>query len=128
MQRLCDLDYESNTALLVCAGPEQEDIVAMARYDAEPETRFADMHVVVTDAWQRKGVGSLLLRHMREIAAARGLVGFSAEVLVENEPMLRLFREGGLELEIEPRGHVLFVKARFAGDGPDPTPSVPAAP
>jgi GNAT superfamily N-acetyltransferase len=127
MQSLCDLDYDQNMALVVCAGPDQEDIAAMARYDAEPASSLADIGIVVTDDWQKKGLGALLLRRMQEIARARGLSGFCASVLAENTPMMELLRRSGYDLEVTPRGDVLLVTARFS-EGPDTPPrSVPAA-
>jgi acyl-CoA hydrolase/GNAT superfamily N-acetyltransferase len=113
MQSLCDLDYESNMALVVCAGPEHEDIIGMSRYDVEPSTGLADIGFVVLDEWQGKGVGSLLLRRMREIAKARGLAGFSADVLLENKPMLRLFQKSGPDVSFELHDRVYQITARF---------------
>ena len=53
----------------------------MARYDVDPATRLAEIAFVVRDDWQRRGVGTLLMRRMAEIARARGLAGFRADVL-----------------------------------------------
>jgi GNAT superfamily N-acetyltransferase len=113
MQRLCDLDDRSNMALVACAGEEHEDIVAMARYDVDPKTGLGDIGLVVLDAWQGKGIGTLLLGRMAEIARARGLVGLSADVLVDNQPMLRLFQKSGMDVKLELAGGVYGVTARF---------------
>jgi acyl-CoA hydrolase/GNAT superfamily N-acetyltransferase len=128
MQSLCDLDYASNMAVVVCAGPEQEDIIAMARYDVEPTTGLADVGLVVLDEWQGKGVGALMLRRMGEIARARGLAGFSADLFADNKPMLRVFQKSGLKLTVTANGSVLSLAARFTDHVPTPPPSVPAAP
>ena len=45
----------------------------MARYDVDPATRLADVAFVVRDDWQGRGVGTALMRRMREVARARGL-------------------------------------------------------
>jgi acyl-CoA hydrolase/RimJ/RimL family protein N-acetyltransferase len=120
MQGLCALDYTSSMALVACAGEDNGEIVGMARYDVEPSTSMADIGFVVTDAWQGKGVGALLLRRMREIAQASGLAGFTASVLVENKPMLRLFQKSGMDLRLELEGHAYRIDARF---GPPPPQS-----
>jgi len=75
----------------------------------------------VLDEWQGKGVGSLLLRRMREIARARGLAGFSADLFADNEPMLRVFQKSGMKLAVTTRGNVLSLTARFV-DGDDAAP------
>ena len=113
MQSLCDLDYTSSMALVACAGEDHGEIVAMARYDVEPSTSMADIGLVVTDEWQGKGVGALLLRRMREIARASGLAGFTANVLVENKPMIRLFQKSGMDLRLELEGRAYRIEARF---------------
>jgi acyl-CoA hydrolase/GNAT superfamily N-acetyltransferase len=121
MQKLCDLDYASNMALVACTGEEHEDIVAMARYDVDSSTGLADAGVVVLDAWQGKGVGTVLLGRMQEIARARGLAGLSAAVLVDNKPMLRLLQKSGMDVNLELAADVYAVTARFdRGAAPAP--------
>ena len=102
MQHLVDLDYEQNMALIASlADTEPEQIVAMARYDLDPATRLADIAFVVRDEWQGKGLGTVLMRRMAEIARARGLAGFTADVLGSNRPMMSVFHKSGLKLTVE---------------------------
>lgn len=116
VQKLCNLDYASNMALVVCAGEEREDIVATARYDVDPTSGLADIGLVVLDAWQSKGIGTLLLARMAEIARARGLAGLSADVLSDNKVMLQLFQKSGLDVKLELRGGSYAITARFGRD------------
>jgi GNAT superfamily N-acetyltransferase len=99
MQKLVDLDYEQNMALVVTREDQgHERILAMCRFDVDEATRLADIAFVVRDDWQRRGLGTLLMRRMREIARARGLAGFSADVLATNDPMLKVFHRSGLRV------------------------------
>ena len=114
IQRLVDLDYESNMALVITTQDgERRQIVAMARYDVDPATRLADIAFVVRDEWQGRGLGTLLMRRMVEIARARGLKGFTADVLAANTPMLSVFRKSGLDLQIQKSGSTQHMKALF---------------
>jgi acyl-CoA hydrolase/GNAT superfamily N-acetyltransferase len=126
MQSLCNLDYESNMGLVASVGAEHEEIVGVCRYDVDPGTGLADIGFVVIDAWQGRGVGRALLDRMREIAHARGLAGFSADVLVENKAMLRLFQKSGMNLQYSLEGRVYAIELRF---GPvassEPLPTLP---
>lgn len=126
MQKLCDLDYESNMALVVCAGEEHEDIIATTRYDLDPSTGLADIAFAVLDAWQRKGIGKILFSRMQEIARARGYAGLSADVLVANKPMLSLFRKSGMDVSLDLSGSAYRVTAHFDHSAPPvpPSPSV----
>jgi acyl-CoA hydrolase/GNAT superfamily N-acetyltransferase len=112
MQQLVDLDYEANMALVVCE-PERDEPIALARYDKDPATDFADIAFVVRDDWQRRGVGTLLLRRMGEIGRARGLKGFEADVLASNTSMLGVFHRSGLELNSTLEDGVFHLVAPF---------------
>jgi acyl-CoA hydrolase/GNAT superfamily N-acetyltransferase len=115
MQRLVDLDYDSNMALVVCE-PEREEPIAIARYDVDPATGLGDIAFVVRDDWQRRGVGTLLLRRMGEIGRDRGLRGFEADVLAGNTAMLGVFHRSGLELHSTLEDGVFHLVMPF-GDG-----------
>jgi acyl-CoA hydrolase/GNAT superfamily N-acetyltransferase len=119
MLELVNLDYEHNVALVVI-DPDSpaRDILALCRYDVDPATRLADIAFVVRDDWQRKGLGTLLMRRMTEIAKERGLAGFSADVLSTNALMLGVFQKSGLELRTELDAGVYSVKMYF----PEPVP------
>ncbi len=113
IRELVDLDYEQNMGLVVCL-PDTEEVIGMARYDLDPATRLGDIAFVVRDDWQDRGVGTILMRRMAEIARARGLGGFSADVLASNKPMLVVFQNSGLRFEGTLQDGVYHLEARFA--------------
>jgi ribosomal protein S18 acetylase RimI-like enzyme len=55
----------------------------------------AEMAFTVIDAYQGKGIGGILMRHLVAIARDGGLKELIAEVLPENAPMLKLFSRFG---------------------------------
>lgn len=97
MQKLVDLDDEKNMALVACEG-ENEAIVGVAVYEVDPATELGDVAFVVRDDRQGKGVGTLLMRRIAEVARARGLRGFTADVLATNQRMLHVFHASGLDI------------------------------
>jgi acyl-CoA hydrolase/GNAT superfamily N-acetyltransferase len=114
MLKLVDLDYEHNMALVACSSADDcEEIVAMARYDVDPATQLADIAFVVRDEWQGRGLGTLLMRRMTEIGRARGLAGFTADVLATNKPMLLVFSKSGSSVRSELKGGVYHLVAHF---------------
>ena len=84
---------------LVATEPRTGEIIAMARYDMDPATRFGDIAFVVRDEWQRRGIGSVLMRRMLDAARANGLRGFSADVMAGNRGMLIVFQQSGLTVQ-----------------------------
>lgn len=117
MQELVDSDYELNMGIVAC-GAELGDLIGMARYDVDPATRLAEIAFVVRDNWQGRGVGTLLMKRMSEIARARGLSGFSADVLARNKAMLMVFQRSGLEVVSQFDGSAYHLEARFGSDLP----------
>jgi acyl-CoA hydrolase/RimJ/RimL family protein N-acetyltransferase len=113
MQELVDLDYEQSMAMVACL-PDDGSIVGVSRYDVDPATRLAEIAFVVQDDWQCRGIGTLLLRRMADIARDRGLAGFQATVLASNTPMLMVFHRSGLKIESTFEGGVYELKAYFA--------------
>ena len=55
------------------------------------------MAFVVVDAWQGRGVGSILMRHLVKIASDAGLKELTAEVLPENTAMIKVFGKFGFK-------------------------------
>ncbi|QIO33984.1 GNAT family N-acetyltransferase [Bradyrhizobium sp. 1(2017)] len=92
-----EVDFKNHVALVACvADAGRSTIVGGARYVAAgpgcAETAF-----MVIDAWQGRGIGGLLLRHLISLAREAGLKELTAEVLPNNAAMLRLFRRFGFE-------------------------------
>jgi ribosomal protein S18 acetylase RimI-like enzyme len=58
-------------------------------------------------------VGSELLSYLTYLARRQGLLGFTAEVLVENKPMLLLFEKMGFEIEKRREEEVYEMRMRF---------------
>jgi acyl-CoA hydrolase/RimJ/RimL family protein N-acetyltransferase len=113
LMELCDVDYERNMGLVACA-PETGEVIGLARYDVDPATGLGDIAFVVRDDWQQRGVGTLLMRRMVEIAKARGLAGFQADVLHGNKAMLAVFQRSGLAFEGALEEGLYHLVARFA--------------
>ena len=92
---------------------ETGTLIAMGRYDVDPATSFADVAFVVDDPWQGRGLGTALLARLASVAKARGLLGFTADVLSSNKAMLGVFQASGLRYESERDGGVTHVVLRF---------------
>jgi acyl-CoA synthetase (NDP forming)/GNAT superfamily N-acetyltransferase len=60
----------------------------------------AEVAFAVADAWQGRGVGTVLLGQLAEVAAQEGIDTFTALVLPENTRMLEMFRESGFPVAI----------------------------
>ncbi len=95
-RRFAMLDYENTVALgaTVGEGPD-ERIVAVGRYARLPKSDAAEVAFTVEDAYQGKGIGTHLMVKLAAIARGKGIRVFEAEVLAENENMMKVFRDSG---------------------------------
>jgi hypothetical protein len=59
------------------------------------EPHVAEVAVTVLDAYQGRGLGTLLLGVLSQAAAAQGIRSFRAYVQEDNDAMLRIFRDLG---------------------------------
>jgi RimJ/RimL family protein N-acetyltransferase len=119
LQRYLDTDESDNVALVVETQPEdrEPEIVAVGRYARVPATDHADVAFVMRDEWQRRGIGSALLRMLVDIARDRGVAAFDAYVLADNGAMLRVFHKSGLELKSTLEGGVYSIVMPLAKQG-----------
>jgi len=100
LQRWVNVDYTHEMALggFVQDG-EVERLVGMGHYIVDPATGLGEIDFMVQDAYQNRGVGTLLLQHLMKVARARGLKGFTADVLAQNTRMLHLLHKSGREMK-----------------------------
>ena len=93
LNNFSDIHYPNNFALVAmvesATGVEE---VGLARYVATPNQR-AEFAIAVTDAWQRQGVASVLLRHLLQCAEKAGIRNLSGLIRRDNQAMLALARK-----------------------------------
>jgi len=97
MRYFTEVDYEHRFALVAETAGR---IVGVSRFDILDESeglgRVAEFAVLVEDAEQGRGIGTVLLRGLVEPANDLGVTGFVGDVLRENARMLRMLRDAGL--------------------------------
>jgi len=114
LQELVVIDYTRDMAILaVKREDEREDILGVGRYYLDEKTHTAEVAIAVRDDYQDQGVGTELLLYVTYLAKSRGLLGITAEVLVENKAMMQLFDKLGLETERRLEEGVYSVTANF---------------
>lgn len=114
LQDFVAVDYTKKMEILaVIAEKEKETIVGLGQYELNPDMHTAEVALVVRDKCQGKGVGTELLSYLAYLARRQGLLGFTAEVLVENKPMMSLFEKMGFDTEKRREEGVYEMRMRF---------------
>ena len=120
VQYLVDVDYGDHFAWVALAADDPEEPgVASARYIRERVAHdTAEVAFSVVDAYQGRGLGTLLLGALGLAAAENGIRQFRARVLAENEPMRAILRSAGAHLAFaEPGVLETVVPIPAFGDG-----------
>ena len=91
--RYCNIDYDREIAI-VAEVKDKRRFLGVTRLILKPgSTDEAEYALVVTDKWQRLGLGSEFIDYTIEIARDKGVKKIYGVVLKDNVPMITLCRE-----------------------------------
>lgn len=108
------IDYSKEMVILAIIKDEwKETVVGLGQYSINEKTLMAEVAFIVRDDYQNQGIGEILINYLTFIAKRSGLYGFTAEVLVNNKPMLRLFEKMGFKTERKKVEEVYLLKMLF---------------
>jgi acetyl coenzyme A synthetase (ADP forming)-like protein len=103
-----DVDYADRYALVATAGPDHS-IVAHGAY-VRIDARRAEVAFVVADAWQQRGIATIMLAHLAAAAGQHGIAMFTAEVMPSNHRMIQVFRDSGFPVDVRVKDGVIEVE------------------
>ncbi|MHC4512983.1 MAG: bifunctional acetate--CoA ligase family protein/GNAT family N-acetyltransferase [Planctomycetota bacterium] len=112
--RVCFIDYDRQMALVAeCEDPRTSDleIVAVARLTTGQDRREAEFAIVVSDRWQGRGVGRLLLARLQEVSALEGIARIRGYIHRDNTRMRQLCQKLGFKTRF--RDDLDLVEAEF---------------
>ncbi len=100
LDTLVAVDGVRHVALVVTQGQGAEElIIAVGRYfTLDDRPQVAEVSFLVEDAMQRRGIGTVLLDTLAEIAREHEITRFAADVMADNRVMLSVFRKAGYAL------------------------------
>ncbi|MFX0063036.1 MAG: GNAT family N-acetyltransferase [Candidatus Hermodarchaeota archaeon] len=100
LQEFVVIDYTRELVILATLEqPNKEEIVVgIGQYGIDEHLHTAEIALVVRDEYQNNGIGTIMLSYLTYLAKKQGLLGFTAEVLVENKAMLHLFEKMGFDI------------------------------
>jgi len=114
LQEFVVIDYTKETAILAAVkSDEKEDIVGMGQFSINEDAHTAEVAFVVTDEYQNRGIGFQLLSYLTYLAQKQGLLGFTAEVLMENTSMLHVFQKAGFDIQKKSSAGIWELKMTF---------------
>lgn len=78
---------------------DKETMTGVVRIIGRANEKTGDFFIIVTDAWQNRGIATQLLKTALNIARSRGYQTICGATLPENEGMLQLARKLGFQVK-----------------------------
>jgi acetyltransferase len=101
LTRICFNDYDREIALvaeLKVPKGEEKKILGVGRMSKQHTPGEAEFAVLITDEWQRQGLGTELLRRLIEIGRDEKLQHLSGAILADNHAMQHICRKVGFKV------------------------------
>ncbi len=114
LQKLVAIDYTLEMVILAVVQEGDKELVAgVGQYVVTAGTHSAEIALAVRDSYQGRGIGTELLAYLIQIAKRRGLLGFTADILGENRPVMSLLDKSGLDFQKQISDGVCQMKSSF---------------
>lgn len=103
IEQLTNVDFEHEVAFVaVIPDDGGERIIGASRYSTDKTGTQCECAVTVSDQWQNLGLGTLLMRHLIEVAKARGIQRMASIDSGENVHMQELAHLLGFNTRVDP--------------------------
>ena len=112
LTRICFIDYDREMALVAerydpSAGSEIIGVARLSRVEWSQDAEFA---MIISDKFQRRGIGTLLLSKLIEVAKREGIANLQAQILPENYGMQKLCRKLGFSIRHDVHDGIVIAK------------------
>jgi GNAT superfamily N-acetyltransferase len=103
IRKLTQLDFRRDMAFIALSNEGGiPHAVGVSRYSLAPDGESCECAVTVADAWQGKGLGTILMRDLIDVARRRGIRSMFSIDARSNERMQELARDLGFKRERDP--------------------------
>jgi acetyltransferase len=105
--RYCFIDYDREMAVVAEQSENgKKKLLGVGRMVADPDHITAEYAILVTDAWQNRGVGALLTDYCFEVARQWGVKRIVAQTASDNVRMIAIFKSRGFEIVSDQTGSI----------------------
>ncbi|PWB74541.1 GNAT family N-acetyltransferase, partial [candidate division GN15 bacterium] len=109
--RYCYIDYDREIAIVAeIVRDGRRLLIGVGRLIADPDHESVEYAVLITDAWQKQELGSMLTDYCMEIARHWHLKRMVAQTTTDNRPMVSVFQKREFEIKIDADSTVLVSK------------------
>jgi acetyltransferase len=118
LRRVCFADYDRDLPLVVERSRDgRRELLAVGRLSRLHGSNQAEFAVLVSDRYQRLGLGTELLRRLIRIGHEEGIERITAAVLPENKEMQTVLSRLGFTLTRDAEDNLVFAALSVNGSG-----------
>ena len=108
--RFCFIDYDREIAIVAEIEEDgKQKLIGVGRLVTDPDHDTVEYAILIADAWQNRGLGSILTDYCLEIAKQWGLKKIVAQTTTDNQRMISVFRKRGFEITVDPSSSLVEV-------------------
>ena len=97
--QFCVIDYDREMGIVAEIEENgRKRLIGEGRLIADPDLEMAEFAILITDQWQKRGLGFLLTQYCLRVAQISHVKKVAAETTANNKPMLNLFKKLGFEV------------------------------
>jgi acetyltransferase len=98
--QFCYIDYAREIAIVAEVEEKGEKkLIGVGRLISDLDHESAEYAVLITDAWQKKDLGTILTQYCVEIAEGWNVKRVAAETTKDNQAMIAVFKKLGFKVE-----------------------------
>lgn len=116
LSKLCFLDYDREIALVAIkqmAETKEDEILGVGRLVKLPAKNVAEFAIVISDEYQKLGLGTELLTELVEIGKVEKLDSITGDILFENQGMQKTCKKLGFKLKYLVDEHIIRAEILF---------------
>lgn len=110
LKQMTDINPATDAAFVVLQGTgDQTQEIGVARLSALPDGHDCEFAVTVADAWQHKGIGTMLVQKLIEVAKSRGINAMHSNDSADNYLMRRFAEHLHFQHEQDPEDATMVI-------------------
>ena len=111
---MVQVDYVNEMAMVAVIGELGfEKVIGVGGYFLIPAHNMVEAAFSVLKSWQKKGIGTVLLRKLSKVAKEQGVNGFFVYTQPKNLGMIRLFKKMPNQVATRFEEDMLLLSCRF---------------
>jgi GNAT superfamily N-acetyltransferase len=110
LRHLTDIDYKNEMAFIALVHRDgQTREIGVARYSTSADGKFCECAIAVSDEWHYKGLATLLMHHLIDVARTRGIHTMVSYDAIDNGQMRELATFLGFKRKPDPEDSGMVV-------------------